>query len=182
MPYADPERKKESGKKWREENKDRLREYNKKYREDNKELKKDYKKKYREENKDKIREYFKKWYEKNKDKVREYGKENRDAHTLSSIKKRALNKGLPFDLELEDIANPGICPVLGISMERGTRLDSHNSPSVDRIAPSLGYVKGNVQVISKKANTMKLDATPEELRMFAKWVLKTFPEEPDAQA
>ena len=37
-------------------------------------------------------------------------------------------------------------------------------------------VPGNVQVISARANAMKNDATPGELRRFAAWVLKEFPE------
>lgn len=45
------------------------------------------------------------------------------------------------------------------------------SPSVDRINPHLGYVPGNVQVISYKANSMKRNCTMEELLMFAETVL-----------
>ena len=44
------------------------------------------------------------------------------------------------------------------------------SPSLDRIDPNKGYVKGNVQVISRLANIMKSNASPEELRAFANWV------------
>ena len=41
---------------------------------------------------------------------------------------------------------------------------TENSPSVDRVVPSLGYVKGNVHVISHRANSMKSDATIENVR------------------
>ncbi len=68
---------------------------------------------------------------------------------------------------------PDVCPVLGISLYPGTgRGPGHNAPSLDRIVPALGYVPGNVQVISHLANSMKRDASPEQLRLFAEWVLK----------
>ena len=38
------------------------------------------------------------------------------------------------------------------------------SPSLDQIVPGLGYVKGNVQVISHRANTLKSDGTLEEFK------------------
>lgn len=140
-------------------------------------------KKYREENKEYIKDYNRRYQEKNKERLKDYNQSDhrREIAVLSGIRRRATARGLRFDLTVEDINNPGVCPILGIKIERSGIKNIKTSPSVDRIIPELGYVKGNIQVISNKANTMKSDATPEELRMFARWVLKTFPEEPDGK-
>lgn len=100
---------------------------------------------------------------------------------INGARKRAREQGVPFSIEEEDITLPEVCPILGIKLEKGKGKVHKASPTLDKIEPAKGYVKGNIQVISAKANVMKNDATPEELRMFAKWVLKTFPEEPDGQ-
>ena len=63
---------------------------------------------------------------------------------------------------------PEFCPVLGIALQPNDKagpIDS--SPSLDRIAPSLGYVPGNVRVISFRANRLRADATAAELRLVA---------------
>ncbi len=150
------------------------------------EERKEYYKKYWLENKDKLTSKKKEYYKKNKEKInskkRDYNERNRDLYILNKIKQRAVARGLDFDLVIDDIAFSGNCPILGVPLVRNKGgFAAANSPSIDRIIPSLGYTKGNIQVISNRANMMKSDATPEELRMFAKWVLKTFPEEPDAQ-
>ena len=49
-----------------------------------------------------------------------------------------------------------------------------NSPSLDRMDNSKGYVKGNVQVISHKANSMKFSASKDELLKFAEWVMRVY--------
>ena len=65
---------------------------------------------------------------------------------------------------------PQKCPVFNQQfVERGSGF-SRWSPSIDRINPRRGYVRGNIQVISLLANCMKRDATPKELAMFAAWV------------
>lgn len=67
---------------------------------------------------------------------------------------------------------PNKCPVFNKSFtDRGTGF-SKWSPSIDKIDPKKGYIKGNVQVISFFANKMKQDATPKELTLFANWVLQ----------
>lgn len=89
---------------------------------------------------------------------------------LAQAKHRAKKRGLPFNIDLMDVEIPSHCPVLGIpilvSSQRG---NCANSPSIDRIIPSLGYVKGNVLVISIQANRIKTNATPEEILLVAKF-------------
>lgn len=81
------------------------------------------------------------------------------------LKSRAKKKHIPFDIEVSDIEPPTHCPVLGIPLHTvpGLGTNQHNSASVDRINPKLGYTKGNVRVISMRANLLKSDATVEEL-------------------
>lgn len=68
---------------------------------------------------------------------------------------------------------PDKCPVFGVPfVERGVGF-SNWSPSIDKIDPKLGYIKGNVQVISMLANCMKRNASPEQLKQFAQWVLRS---------
>lgn len=86
---------------------------------------------------------------------------------LQNAKQRARHQGLPFDLTLDDILVPEICPILGIPLRTGEGKASPNSPSLDRVNPCLGYVRGNVIVLSHRANTLKSDATPAELRQVA---------------
>lgn len=87
---------------------------------------------------------------------------------------RAKKKNIPFSIEVSDVVIPTCCPILKIELinhiGEGRAFD--NSPSVDRIIPSLGYVKGNIQVISHKANIMKANASIEELITFAKYILE----------
>lgn len=81
---------------------------------------------------------------------------------LRAAKKRAVSKGLPFALTLDDIRIPPVCPILGIPIRR---LDGrhHGSPSLDRVNNGKGYTPDNIQVISLRANSLKSDATVEEL-------------------
>ena len=94
---------------------------------------------------------------------------------LHSAKNRAQKNGVVFTLTLKDVPPvPKYCPVFGIEMKvKQGRVGgaAWNSPSLDRINPCLGYVAGNVQWLSQQANTMKHNATPEQLIQFARWVL-----------
>lgn len=98
---------------------------------------------------------------------------------LNSARRRAKNQDLDFNIDKEDISIPVLCPYLGIKLSpHSVRGDSKKTVmSLDRIDPTKGYVKGNVEVISWQANTMKSDATAEELIKFAKVVLAKFSNE-----
>ena len=88
----------------------------------------------------------------------------------AGARKRSKENGVIFDLALQDIPEiPTHCPVLGIRIVANTiagPLDS--SPSLDRIDRSLGYVKGNIRIISNRANRLRSDGTAEELERIAK--------------
>lgn len=89
-----------------------------------------------------------------------------------AAKGRANRQGLPFDIQPEDIVIPTTCPILGIKLisKKGGR--TNNTPSLDRIRPEKGYVKGNVRVISWRANRLKNDASLEELEKIVKYYKK----------
>jgi hypothetical protein len=91
------------------------------------------------------------------------------------LRARARRKGIKFNIELEDIQIPDKCPVFDIELERRPNLkDRKYGISVDRIDNSKGYIKGNIQVISYKANTHKGDLSKEELLKLAKWINEAY--------
>lgn len=122
----------------------------------------------RKENRRKwVRDYRKKNREQIRLNQRKYATNNPDKLILNAARQRARKKNIPFNLTLEDINIPTTCPILGIVLKsnRGGRPGMFpDSPSLDRIKPELGYVKGNVRVISNRANHLKSNATLEEHR------------------
>lgn len=60
------------------------------------------------------------------------------------------------------------CPVFGVEFKwdnKGKRNYNNNSPTVDRIDNSKGYLMANIRIISRRANSLKTDATIEELEL-----------------
>jgi len=92
---------------------------------------------------------------------------------LGHAKSRAKIQNLPCDLTLEyleSIANDE-CPVFNTPFVWGQSNGKHPyRPSLDRVVPDLGYVKGNVVFISLKANIIKQDITEKELYAVADWL------------
>jgi len=83
-------------------------------------------------------------------------------------RKRGLEKGMPSTIKKEDVYWPTHCPVLGIELDYatppGNRIpNTPNLPSLDRWDNTIGYVPGNVYVISLRANSLKSNATVAEM-------------------
>lgn len=89
----------------------------------------------------------------------------------NSARQRALLAGKEFTITMQDVDWSDNCPVFGYKFKYGKGGDRKTSPSLDRIDNSLGYVPGNVEVISYHANRIKTDASLEELKSFAEYYL-----------
>lgn len=98
---------------------------------------------------------------------------------LRGAKTRSRNRHIIFALTRKDLVLPTHCPVLGIELDYsyGTKrgVVQPNSPSLDRLDASQGYVPGNVHVISSRANTIKNNATPEEIFALAAYLERVHP-------
>lgn len=110
------------------------------------------------------------WAEANPEKKRGhrrglYHRKSLEWRMINNRRFDAANKGIPFTITPEDITIPDKCPVLGIPIfvNAGKNSNTDNSPSLDRIVPELGYVRGNIGVISMRANRIKNDSEPWEL-------------------
>jgi len=132
----------------------------------------------------KRREQMRQWRAANPEKAKESTRKAQAAYArrhpkrimLKAARIRARKKGIPFSITEHDFEVPEKCPVLGIKLVRGEQSGhSDASPSIDRIVPELGYVPGNVAVISGRINRIKCDATLEEIQALAKWLKKMLP-------
>lgn len=111
------------------------------------------------------------WYQ---NKRSNFSMEDRFKEIIRRVKARAKLKNVPFNLEWTDLVKTDVCPILEIPLnwdmvsEGGRSIDT---PSLDRIIPELGYVKGNVRFISNLANMMKSSATKEQIQTFCKNII-----------
>jgi len=81
---------------------------------------------------------------------------------IQSARDRAKKRGLDFNLQLEALNFPDVCPILGIKLEHGKK-DWTTSPSIDRIDNDKGYTLDNVIVVSSLANSIKNCATWQQV-------------------
>ena len=89
---------------------------------------------------------------------------------FNSARTRAKREELNFNLDISDIIIPEYCPILKIPLFKGVGKPVHNSPTLDKINNELGYIKGNIRVISYRANTMKSNCTIEILENIIKYI------------
>jgi hypothetical protein len=98
---------------------------------------------------------------------------------VAKAKARAAKRDYPFDLAPEDLFPlPSHCPVLGIELDyglKGVARANGNSASLDRLDPIKGYTKGNVIVISNRANTLKNNGTATEHLAIAEYITRNTP-------
>lgn len=121
----------------------------------------------------------KKYQEKNRDKIliarSKWRIDNYEKDLYIQTRKRSNRNHIPFDLDINDIIIPECCPYLKFGL---TRIAGQGrvwtNPSIDRIDPHKGYTKGNIEIISMLANSMKNQATREQLITFATSILDKF--------
>lgn len=145
------------------------------------EYNKPYGKKYKESEKFKR---YESWYKKRricenpdiKERIRLQKIESRKrclVHNLwKRTKDRAARKNIEFEILESEIKIPDICPLLEIPLFVGDKNGYQNSPSIDRIDNSKGYIKGNWRIISMFANSMKNSASEKQLLTFSKNIPK----------
>lgn len=156
------ERKKQIAKRAREQNKERARKWALSY---------------KERNRDAVNAAAKDWYNsKPENERKEYSRakyyKSITRSLLSNAKSRASKHNIPFNITVDDIIVPDVCPVLGIPLVWGAgrgRMND-NSPSLDKIIPDRGYVRGNICVISWRANRLKNDASLRELQAICDYI------------
>ena len=142
--------------------------------------------KYRESHKEQIKEYSTEynmrpevierkasWYQ---NKMSEMSVEDKLKLMVKRAEKRAKVKNVNFNITWEDVEYVGACPILEIPLNWGETTNEGgrniDTPSLDRINPSLGYIKGNVRIISTLANMMKSSANREQIQAFCKNIFK----------
>ena len=114
------------------------------------------------------------WYKKNAERVtaklraRSRTLEGRAQRLLENARARSKRDGIEFAITVADIVIPSHCPLLGIPLDPAAGVRAHGLPSLDRRDNAKGYIRGNIWVISWRANNLKSDATLEELRMLVR--------------
>lgn len=105
------------------------------------------------------------------------------SNNISRAKNRGrktwLNEITKFDAyEIGEKQN-WLCAITGVPLEftrGGTNWQNKwcnpNSCVIDRIDPSIGYIKSNIQLLTHKANTWKSNFTNEELKLLSESFIK----------
>lgn len=87
-----------------------------------------------------------------------------------NARSRAKKSNIEFSILESDIIVPEFCPILHIKLQENIISSKANSYSIDRIDSSKGYIKGNIHVISHRANQLKSDGTVRELELLLEYL------------
>lgn len=153
------ERNRAAHRRWAEKNS--RKEYYKAYDEARYDEKLQYNREYREKNPEWARKVSNDAYHRNKNNDRP--STTREYKMWWAARKRATAKDIPFDIAREDVVIPEVCPCCVTDLLR---------PSLDKVVPILGYVKGNIQVICTDCNTIKSFGDSERHRKIADYIDK----------
>lgn len=98
----------------------------------------------------------------------------------AGMRTRSKALGLPFDDTIlttewvrSILTTQPLCACCGRELDIGYKFDgkiNNNSPSIDRLVPSLGYVEENIALICWRCNNLKRDASSQELETIARWM------------
>ena len=147
----DPDVNRRKAREWHAANREYVSRKNKSRYEETKEQQKERSIKWRRENIERARSTARHWNHK-----------KWERHATGNCRARAKRKGVPFDMEPSDLFDPATgklpirCPIFPhIVLDYAGGPDRRKWPSVDRKVPELGYVTGNVWVVSIAANLWK---------------------------
>lgn len=109
-------------------------------------------------------------------------KSTMEGHARQIFMKRrrvARVKSIPFEIDWEyalSLLTPN-CAILGTPLNwcEKTEKPKPDSPSLDKIIPELGYIKGNVAWVSHKANTIKSYGSLEEHQKIVDYIKSAHP-------
>ena len=92
---------------------------------------------------------------------------------VCQLKRKAKHKGQRFEIGAKDLLPaPDVCPALGIPLRYDGKGPRGNWATIDKIVPALGYIPGNVQIISWRANRLKGDGSPRELLAIVNYITR----------
>ena len=90
-----------------------------------------------------------------------------------SARSRAKVRGIECSITQEYIYSiaPDRCPVFNTPfIFTGNKVQNSESPSIDRIDVTKGYIEGNIVIISMKANSIKNAYKADDIAKVSKWL------------
>lgn len=178
MPYSDPNKRRMHNRSYYLSHKRESRLRSRKWLEKNRQKRNAYQRSYYRSHKNEAYLRSRMWCLKNRQRknttLSKWRNRNPLRQLIAYAKYRAKRLRVPFNITISDLVMPKTCPVFGYRLKYGARSfakhqPAQHSPSLDRIDPAKGYVKGNVIIVSWRANALKKDATIKELTALAKF-------------